>query len=121
MANQNMPEDPYRFGRDIGDYDRPRFDRDGPLDRDIDPGAPSGGKVTLFAIGIAIVLGAIFYAFNTTSLKNTPETTPTQRAQSEPISPRAPPGMTTGTAPAQPSVPPATAPANMSRNPPDNK
>jgi len=119
MANQRMPEDPYRFDPDLGDYNRrARFDRDGPLDRDFDSDPPSSGKITLFAVGIAIVLGAIFYGLNTTSLKNPP---PTQSAQSEPTSPRAPPGMTTGAAPAQPALPPATAPGNMSRNPPANK
>lgn len=122
MANERIPQDPYRFDPDLGDYNRrARFDRDGPLDRDFDSDPPSGGKITLFAVGIAIVLGAIFYGLNTTSLRNAPNTPPTQSAQSEPTSPRAPPGMTTGAAPAQPALPPATAPGNMSRNPPANK
>jgi hypothetical protein len=119
MADERIPEDPNRFDPDLGDYNRRvRFDRDGPLDRDFDPDPPSGGKITLFAIGLAIVLGAIFYGFNTTSLKNAPNTPPTHSTQSEPTSP---PGMTTGAAPAQPAIPPATAPRNMSRNPPANK
>jgi hypothetical protein len=133
MANERIPEDPYRFGRDV-DYRSSRLDRDGPLDQDYDPGPPpSSGKVALFAVGIAIVLGAIFYALNSTSLTNGPNT-PTQSAQSQPTSPRAPPGMhevtphaptsapgtTTGSAPAQPAIPQATAPENMSRNPPNS-
>jgi hypothetical protein len=136
MPNERIPDDPYRFGPDVDDLNRlSRFDRDGPLDRDFDRDPPSGSRITLFAVGIAIVLGAIFYGLNTMSLKNAPNTPSTQRAQSEPISPRAPPGIrdtapptpnsapgtTTGAAPAQPAIPPATAPDNMSRSPPDKK
>lgn len=122
MANERIPDDPYRFGHDFGDDNRlSRLDRNDPLDRDFGPDPPSSGRVTLFAIGIAIVLGAIFYGLNTTSLKNAPNTPSTQSAQSEPTSPRAPLGMTTGAAPAQPAIPRATAPDNMSRNPPANK
>jgi hypothetical protein len=132
MARERIPDDPYRRLDPDFEYRSSRLDRDDPLDRGYDPNPPSSGKVTLFAVGIAIVLGAIFYGLNTTSLKNAPNTQPTQSAQSEPTSPRAPPGMsphapnsapgmTTGTAPAQPAIPQATAPENMSRNPPANK
>jgi hypothetical protein len=132
MTNERIPDDPDRLGHDFGDDNRHlRVDRD-PLDRDFGPDPPSGGRITLFAIGVAVVLGAIFYGLNTTSLKNPQNTPSTQRAQSEPTTPRAPlgvtpqtpnagPGTTTGAAPAQPAIPPATAPENMSRNAPLNK
>jgi hypothetical protein len=126
MANERLPEDPFRSGLSDDDFNRTsRYDHDlPPLDRDLD-GGPSGGKVALFAVGIALILGAVFYGLNNTSTHQATNPPPTQSAQSERASPQAPsgmrdmtprantqPGTTTGSAPA---APPATAPSTMNK------
>ena len=86
-------------------------------------GGPSGAKVAMFAVAIAVVLGALFYGLNNTSV-NQASTEPSARtAQTQPANPAAPPGMrdvtpkansepgtTTGAAPARPAAPQPTTP-----------
>ena len=99
MPNERIPNDPYRsglsaddFGRQVHLDDELRFDPEG---RE----AISGAKVTLFAVGIAVVLGALFYGLNNTSVHQAQTPPPAQTAQSQsqqsqPQSPlQAPPGM----------------------------
>lgn len=77
----------------------------------------SGAKVAMFALAVAVVLGAVFYGLNNTSVNNAGTTPPSQTAQqTQPANPAAPPGMrdvtprnnepgtTTGAAPARPST-----------------
>ena len=126
MANERIPEDPYRSGSS-DDYRSSRYDRDlPPLDREFDDSPPSSGKVALFAVGIALVLGAIFYGLNNTSTHQATNPPPSRSAQSQQSSPQAPPGMrdakphantqpgmTTGAAPSQTTPPsPATRPSD---------
>src|ERR1700759_2848481 len=123
MANERIPNDPY--DRPLSslrdpDFDPPqRFDNELQVDPQLQEGPASASKVALFAVGIAIVLGAVFYGLNNTSVKDA-QTTPTaQTAQQSP--PQAPPGMrdvtpgpnrqpgtTTGAAPSRPAAPPPT-------------
>jgi hypothetical protein len=42
---------------------------------DYDEGPPSGGKVAMFALAIAVVLGAVFYGLNNSSM-NQPVASP---------------------------------------------
>jgi hypothetical protein len=126
MANERIPNDPYRSGLSDSEFSRPssyddelRFD---PEARD----PVSGAKVALFALGIALVLGAVFYGLNNTSVQQAQTSPPAQTAQSQPQSPQsqpqsplqAPPGMrdvtphantdpgvTTGQAQSRPTVP----------------
>src|SRR6201995_2995685 len=120
MANEHIPNDPYRTGLNDDNFGRPqRFDNDMQVDPQLQEGPASASKVALFAVGIAIVLGAVFYGLNNTSVKDA-QTTPTaQTAQQSP--PQAPPGMrdvtpgpnrqpgtTTGAAPSRPAAPPPT-------------
>jgi hypothetical protein len=136
MANERIPEDPYRSGPGGDDFIRSsRYDRElPPLDRDFDEAAPSGGdfdeaassggKVALFAVAIALVLGAVFYGLNNTSTHQAANPPPSQTAQPQqglPQSPGTPrantqPGMTTGAAPSHQAMPP-TAPSTMDRQP----
>ena len=126
MANERIPEDPYRPGPGGDDFIRsPRYDRElPPLDRDFDEAASSGGKVALFAVAIALVLGAVFYGLNNTSTHQAANPPPSQTAQPQqglPQSPGTPrgntqPGMTTGAAPSHQTMPP-TAPSTMDRQP----
>ncbi len=120
MAYQ--PTDPHRAP--LSEAEIARQMRLNSLDNEIQPdpmldeGGPSGTKVAMFAVAIAVVLGALFYGLNNTSV-NQAGTEPSSRtAQTQPANPAAPPGMrdvtpkantspgtTTGAAPSQPATP----------------
>ena len=167
MANERTPDDPYRSQNDPyrsqNDPYRPSLAGDNLrdptsldparldptlLDAELQPdpklaeGPASGGRIAMFAMAIALVLGAIFYGLNGSSI-NQAGTTPTARNATPPtaqttaqttapappagmrdVTPRAntQPGVTTGAAPARPQTPPSSAPTgqdmNRSGNPP---
>jgi uncharacterized protein HemX len=136
MANERNPNDPYRandpyrpndpYRSNLTDDEvrrQSRLDNELPPDPELAEGSASGGKIAMFALAIAILLGAVFYGLNNTSVKQGGTSTAQNNSQTSP--PAAPrvntnPGTTTGSAPAQP---PATAPAEMNRpgNPPASK
>jgi hypothetical protein len=98
MANERIPNDPYdppRFGGSDDYYGRPqRFDDGLQIDPELQEGPTSPSKVALFAVGVAIVLGAVFYGLNNTSVKEAQTAPPSQTAQTQNASPQtAPPGM----------------------------
>jgi len=120
MADDRFPNDPYRPSNLADDeYLRAaRRDSDLQADPELGEGPASSGKVALFAVAIALVLGAVFYGLNNTSTSNQAGNTPaTQTAQqTAPANPAAPPGMrdvtprnntapgvTTGAAPSKPA------------------
>src|SRR4051795_13128584 len=124
MAYQRNPDDPYRPNVDLADDElqRMRMDRELQADPELGEGPASGGKVAMFAIAIALVLGAVFYGLNNTSMNpagtgSTATAPATQStAQNNPAAPapavrdvtprsNTEPGMTTGAAPAQPAQP----------------
>jgi hypothetical protein len=143
MAHEPIPNEPYRSPDDsylsnLSDDDirrSARFDNDLQMIPEL-TGEPAGGaKVAMFAIAVAVVLGAIFYGLNNTSVHQA-GTSATAQNTTETSPPAAPPGMrdvtprrantdqdvTTGAAPVRPQMPPATAPREMNRpgNPPAN-
>ena len=76
MANERIPNDPYRTGLSDDNFGRPqRFDEEMQVDPELQEGPASSTKIALFAVGIAIVLGAVFYGLNNTSV-NEAQTTP---------------------------------------------
>ena len=98
MANQNIPNDPYdpyRSGLSDDSFGaRPRFDTELQPDPSLEESPASSGKIALFALGIALVLGAVFYGLNNTSVNQASTTPPAQTAQTQPASPpQAPAGM----------------------------
>ena len=114
------PNDPYRDP--ITEEEIRRQARLNSLDNELqaDPelaeGPASGGKIAMFAIAIAVVLGAVFYGLNNTTINQAGTTPPSQTAQTQPANPAAPPGMrdvtpksnnqpgmTTGASPARPA------------------
>jgi hypothetical protein len=124
------PNDPYRAP--MTDDEIRRQARLNSLDNELQPdpelaeGPASGGKVAMFAIAIAVVLGAVFYGLNNTTINQAGTTPPEKTAQTQTqTNPAAPPGMrdvtpksnnqpgmTTGAAPARPEQPaPASPPA----------
>jgi hypothetical protein len=134
MTNERIPNDPYRSGLSDDYYGRPqRFDNDMQIDPELQEGPASSSKVALFAVGIAIVLGAVFYGLNNTSVKEAQTPPPAQTAQQSPQAPTGMrdvtpgphnrPGMTTGAAPSRPTAPqaaPKGAEIDRSANPPAN-
>ena len=143
MAHQPNPNDPYRAGMSDEEIRHQarlnNLDNEMQADPELGEGSASGAKVAMFAIAIAVVLGAVFYGLNNTTVNQAGTTPPSETAQqTQPANPAAPsgmrdvtprgntePGMTTGaarpstTSPASPSTdmnkttPPAdTAPAS---------
>jgi hypothetical protein len=127
MAYERNPDDPYRpTNVDLADDElqRMRLDRELQADPELSEGPASGGKVAMFAVAIAVVLGAVFYGLNNSSMN--PAGTGQTTAQTQTAPPAAPPGMrdvtprnntepgmTTGAAPARPQQPPASAPTGQ--------
>jgi hypothetical protein len=119
MADDRFPNDPYRPNLADDDFVRAaRRDAELQADPELGEGPASSGKVALFAVAIALVLGAVFYGLNNSSTGNQASNAPaTQTAQQAPATnPAAPPGMrdvtprnnmepgmTTGAAPAKPA------------------
>ena len=139
MAYQRNPNDLYRSPDDpprINSADEElrranRLDSELQFDPELSEGPASTAKIAMFALAIALVLGAVFYGLNNTSVNNAGTSSTTQTSQSAP--PPAPPaaprantgqGMTTGAAPARPQGPPSSAPTGQeidrSANPPAN-
>jgi hypothetical protein len=130
MANERNPNDPYRANDPYRPNDPYRLTddeaiRQSRLDNELQPDPElaeipaGGGKVAMFALAIAILLGAVFYGLNNTSIKQGGTSTAQSNSQTSPPRANTNPGVTTGSAPAQ-QPPPATAPAEMNRpaNPP---
>jgi hypothetical protein len=130
MANQPHPDDPYRSKRGDDDFRRQaRLESELQPDPELAEGPASNAKVAMFAIAIAVVLGAVFYGLNNTSINQAGTSSTAQNpSQSAPAgAPRAntDQGMTTGTAPVRPQSPPSSAPTGQeldrSANPPASK
>jgi hypothetical protein len=139
MANQRDPNDSYQRNRtDDGFRNAASLDSELQPDPELAEGPASGGRIALFAVAVAVVLGAVFYGLNNTSNNptgsNTAQTTPPNQSTAQTSPPVPPgvrdvtphnnmaPGVTTGAAPAQPQQPPASAPTgadlNRAGNPP---
>jgi hypothetical protein len=100
MANERIPNDPYRSTNDL---DRPtragdelrspaQFDNELQPDPELAEGPAGGGRIALFAIAIAVVLGAVFYGLNNTNINQASTAPPAQTAQTQSTPPAPPPG-----------------------------
>jgi hypothetical protein len=139
MAYERNPNEPFSSVDD--EYRRSaRLDSELQPDPELAEGPASGGRVAMFAVAVALILGAVFYGLNNTSINQAGTSSTAQNigqpsmAQTSP--PAAPPGMrdvtpgannnapgvTTGAAAARPQAPPSAAPTgqdmNRSGNPP---
>ena len=130
MAYQPNPNDPTRAG--LSEEEMRHQARLNRLDDGLQPdpeladGRASGAKVAMFALAIAVVLGAVFYGLNNSSTNNQASNAPmSQTAQTTPANPAGPPGMrdvtprnntepgvTTGAAPSRPAAPEPAAPSD---------
>ena len=138
MAYQPNPNDPTRAGLSEDEMRHQArlnsLDNELQADPELAEGPASGAKVAMFALAIAVVLGAVFYGLNNTTVNQAGTTPPSQTAQqTAPANPAAPPGMrdvtprnnsepgtTTGAAPARPSTtsPAPSADMNKTTTPP---
>src|SRR5258707_3858906 len=121
MAYERNPDDPYRPNPADAPYRRAaRLDNELQPDPELAEGPASSAKVAMYAIAIAVVLGAVFYGLNNSTINQagTSSTAQNTSPTSPPAAPRAntDQGMTTGAAPTRmnrPVNPPTdNAPAN---------
>jgi hypothetical protein len=111
-------DDAYRTDSAADDLRRAaRADDDLQMDPELAESPASGGRIAAYAIAVAVVLGAVFYGLNHTTVdqagtastaQNAPSTPPAAPPGMRDVTPRAntAPGTTTGAAPAQPQTPP---------------
>src|SRR3979490_3030454 len=100
MANQRNPNDPYRSpdGPYRSNLTDEEFRRAAQVDSELQPdpelaeGPANGARVTMYAIAVALVLGAVFYGLNNSSV-NQAGTSSTAQNTSQSSPPAAPPGM----------------------------
>ena len=94
MANERIPNDPYdpyRSGLSDDNFGRQqRFDNDMQVDPQLQGSPASSSKIALFAIGITIILGAVFYGLNNTSVKEAQPSPPAKTAAPRPSRRRRP-------------------------------
>lgn len=127
MADERFQNEAYRANLAEDEYARAaRRDADLQADPELGEGPASSGKIAVFAVAVALVLGAVFYGLNNSSTGNQASNAPTTQTaqQSAPANPAAPPGMrdvtprpnaepgvTTGAAPSRPATPDPAAPS----------
>ena len=93
----NDPYDPYRPTMSEPDLDREgRLEREAQFDPELAEGRASTSRMVLLAVAIALVVGAVFYGLNNSSVHQASTTPPAQTAQTKPMAPNSQPGMTTG-------------------------
>lgn len=116
MATERFPNDarsdPYGSGLTDSEYTRAqRIDTELQPDPELAEGPASTGKVAAFALGIAVLLGAVFYGLNNSSTGSNQASNPpaTQSAQTQP---NTAPGVTTGSATNRPTPPASSATGN---------
>jgi hypothetical protein len=137
MADERNPDDRFRFNlTDEGIRRQTRVEDELQADPELAEGPAGSGRVAMYAIAIAVIVGALFYGMNNTPVEragtsSTAQTAapPQETAQtSSPAAPRdvtpvtknapnAAPGVTTGAAPARPQTPTGQD-VNRSGNPP---
>lgn len=94
MANEQIPSDLHRDPM-YGDDMRTPAQIDNKLqpDPELAEGRAGSGRIALFAVGIAIILGAVFYGLNNSNVEQARTVAPTQTAQTQPGPPPTPQGM----------------------------
>src|SRR3954453_17398673 len=107
------PDDPYRTTRtDNRNRRAAELDNELQPDPELAEGRAGSGRIALFAIAIALVLGAVFYGLNNSTVNHAGTSSTAQNTQSTPpaVAPKANnngQGITTGA-----GTPPAQNPAN---------
>ena len=116
MVDRRNPNDAYRAGR--SEEEMRRRDNELQADPQLAEGPASGGRIAIYAIAIAVVLGVVFYGLNNRATVDQAGTTPpSETAQQQPANPAGPsgkantePGTTTGSATTNRPTPPSPNP-----------
>ncbi len=110
MADEQLQNDPFRPGLKDDEFRRAaRLDNEMQPDPELSEGPASNGKIALLAIAIAVILGAVFYGLNNSTVNQASTAPPAQTAQTQPASPgNSGNGATTGSATTRPTEPQAT-------------
>jgi hypothetical protein len=117
MADRRNPNDAYRAGR--SEEEMRRRDNELQADPQLAEGPASGGRIAMYAIAIAVVLGVVFYGLNNRATVDQAGTTPPSETaqQTQPANPAGPsgktntePGTTTGAATTNSPTPPSPNP-----------
>ncbi len=132
MARQQRPDTPYEPDRlrdptTEADFSANQMRPPTGLDNEVQPDLPlkegpsSNTSIALIAVGIAIVLGIVFFGLNSSSLhqaSTAPKQTTSQNSASTAPRANTEPGSTTGTAPATPQTnsPASTQPGGAGTN-----
>ena len=73
MAYQPNPNDPFQpnsvLDEQISDR-QTRLDNEMQVDPELAEGPASGGRIAMYALAVALVLGAVFYGLNNTSIES---------------------------------------------------
>jgi hypothetical protein len=104
MADIRNPDDPYRSTRSPNDPIRTdpadddfrrsaRLDNELQVDPELAEGRAGGGRIAMFAVAVALILGAVFYGLNNTSINGAGTSSSTAQNTAQPSPPPAPPGM----------------------------
>ena len=135
MAYQPNPNDPVRTGLTDDEINRQalrnNLDNELRAEPELDDATGNGGKIAMLALAGALLLGAVFYGLNNSSVNQAGTSPASQTAQTNPATPAASsgmrdvtprinsePGTTTGAAPSRPSTPSAPPSMNNSATPP---
>ena len=116
-----IPNDPDETSRSGFTDDRidTRFEREAQIDPELSEGGLSNGRIALYAVGIALVLGVLFYGLNNSSIHEASTAPPAPTTQTQSAVPNNQPGMTTGSATNRPTPPQGTE-IDRSANPGEN-
>ena len=95
MANERIPNDPYRSPDDLYRTERAddelrraaRTDNELQIDPELAEGPASSGRLVLFAVAIALVLGAVFYGLNNSTINQAGTSSTSSTAQNTPVLP----------------------------------
>lgn len=114
MATENFPNDPRNdaYGANLTDSE---FSRSQRIDNQLQPdpelaeGPATTGKVAVFALGIAVLLGAVFYGLNNSSTGSNQASNPPATQSAQAPADNSAPGVTTGAATNRPTAPASSA------------
>ncbi|MGJ4883078.1 MULTISPECIES: hypothetical protein [unclassified Bradyrhizobium] len=124
MANERLPNERYPDGMNRpdmttrpgmpgadmtgADYERAaRTDSQLQPDPELREGSASTGRIAAYALGIAILLGAVFYGLNNMSMRNDQASTTPAAQSASTTKDNTSPGVTTGAAGDRTTPPPA--------------
>ena len=97
--NPGDPHDPYRpAGSEYDPGREAQLEREAQFDPELAEGPASTGRIMLLALAVALVLGAVFYGLNNSSVHQASTTPPAQTARTQPAHPNSQPDVITGSA-----------------------